>query len=200
MNTFLNELKNETNLDYTENGGITRKTTDSDVLDMFALGGSYRNRSDEDVVTLFKNAFTEDASLALKCLFYLRDVRGGQGERRFFRTAFNWLCKNFPESARKNLKNIAEYGRWDDLIYATYDTPCFPYATTIIGNQLKLDDACKTPSLLAKWMPSENASSHITKKMAHVIRGYLDFTSREYRQLLSRLRAKIKIVETLGRD
>ena len=41
------------NFTYTENGGVTRKTTESKVLDMFAVGGAYRERSDEDVILLF---------------------------------------------------------------------------------------------------------------------------------------------------
>lgn len=78
MNTFLNQMKKDSNIDYTENGGITRKTTESAVLDMFGIGAAFRNRSDEDMILLFKNAFEEDRNLALKCLFYLRDIRGGK--------------------------------------------------------------------------------------------------------------------------
>lgn len=78
MNTFLNQMVKNDNIDYTENGGITRKTTESKVLDMFAVGGAYRNRSDEDIILLFENAFDENRELAMKCLFYLRDIRGGE--------------------------------------------------------------------------------------------------------------------------
>ena len=123
MNTFLNQMTKDSNFTYTENGGVTRKTTESKVLDMFAVGGAYRERSDEDVILLFKNAFEEDPDLAMKCLFYLRDVRGGQGERRFFRVAFRWLCRNYPTIAIKNLNNIITFGRVDDIIYCTFNTP-----------------------------------------------------------------------------
>ena len=78
MNKLLNSLKNETNFIYTENGAVAHRTTRSDLLDMFALGGAYRTRSDEDVILLFKNAYEENPLYALKCLFYLRDVRGGK--------------------------------------------------------------------------------------------------------------------------
>ncbi len=78
MNTFMNNLIDMNNIGYTENGGIKRKSTKSDVLDMFALCGSYRNRSDDDCILAFKKAYEENAELALKCLFYLRDIRGGK--------------------------------------------------------------------------------------------------------------------------
>ena len=122
-NTFMNALKDEYNYDHTQNGALAHKTTRSKVYDMFALGGAYRQRSDSDCILLFKEAYDEDSTLAVKCLFYLRDCRGGQGERRFFRVCFNWLCKEHPGHARKLLPYVSEYGRWDDLIYATILTP-----------------------------------------------------------------------------
>ena len=54
MNTFMNGLKSANNYTLTENGAITHRTTQSDLLDMFALGGAYRNRSDDDVKLLFR--------------------------------------------------------------------------------------------------------------------------------------------------
>ena len=197
MNTFLNQMVKNDNLTYTENGGVTRKTTESKVLDMFAVGGAYRQRSDEDVMLLFKNAFEENPNLAMKCLFYIRDVRGGQGERRFFRVAFRWLCRNYPTIAIKNLNNISEYGRWDDLIYATEGTAVEDAAFNIIKHQLALDLECKTPSLLAKWLPSQNASNSETKRLGRKLAKYLGMTSRNYRKTLSILRERINVLERL---
>lgn len=122
MNTILNAMQKEANYKETENGGIALKSTRSAVLDMFALCGAYRSRSEDDCILMFKNALEEDADLAMKCLFYLRDCRGGQGERRFFRVCYKWLTKQYPDIAKKNIKNIAEYGRYDDL-YCLFDTP-----------------------------------------------------------------------------
>lgn len=139
-NSFMNALKNDANFTYTENGAVTHKTTKSDVYDMFALGGAYRDRTDEDVILLFKNALEEDRLLAMKCLFYLRDVREGQGERRFFRVAFHWLANNYPEIAKKNIENIPEYGRFDDL-YCLVDTPLekemFKYMKSVVVGDIK---------------------------------------------------------------
>ena len=197
MNNFLNNLIDADNYTLTENMAVTHKTTKSKVLDMFAMGGSYRNRSDADCINLFINALEENEALAMKCLFYLRDVRGGQGERRFFRVCFKWLCDNNLEAAKRNLEYLSEYGRWDDLIYVTAGTKLEDYALSLIKEQLVLDMESKTPSLLAKWLPSENASSHKTRKMAIKVRTYLKMTHKEYRKALAELRKRINIVERL---
>ena len=78
MNTFLNGLTNATNFTHTENGAITHKSTTSALLDMFAMGAAMRNRSDEDVILMFRKAFDENPTYALKCLFYIGDCRGGK--------------------------------------------------------------------------------------------------------------------------
>ena len=151
MNSFMENLKNEMNLKRTENGAVARKSTNSAVYDMFAFGGAYRNRTLEDCILLFKEALEENETLALKCLFYLRDCRGGQGERRFFRTCFRWLADSYPEIAIRNLDNVSEYGRWDDLIYTCVGTKIEKEMLAAVKRQLALDIQCKTPSLLSKW-------------------------------------------------
>ncbi len=198
MNTFMENLTNATNFTRTANGALAHKSTRSMVYDMFALGGAYRQRSDEDCILLFKNALEENAELAMKCLFYLRDCRGGQGERRFFRVCFKWLANSqYSDIAERNLDNVSEYGRWDDLIYTCMETKLENAAMYIIKKQLKLDAECKTPSLLAKWLPSENASSKETIKMGNIIRGHLGFSHKEYRKILSLLRTRINVLEKL---
>lgn len=197
MNSFMNGLQNASNYAVTENGALAHKTTRSAVYDMFALGGAYRKRNDEDCILLFKNALEENETLALKCLFYLRDCRGGQGERRFFRVCYKWLAQKHADVARRNFELISEYGRYDDVIYALVGTPLENDALNFIKNQLALDLECKTPSLLAKWLPSENASAVKTKKMGNIIREYLGMTHREYRKTLSVLRERINLLERL---
>ena len=201
-NSFLDNLKRETNYTLTENGGVTHKSTLNAVYDMFALGGAYRSRSDDDCILLFKKALEEDEALALKCLFYLRDIRGGQGERRFFRVCFNWLAKEYPELAFRNLDNIPEYGRWDDL-YCVKETPLENDAFDVMSCQLHKDmnSLMESPkegvSLLAKWLKSENASSIETKKLGNKTRQYLGWSHKKYRKILSALRTRINIVEKL---
>lgn len=197
MNSMLRALKEADNYTLTENGATSYKSTLSAVYDMFALCGSYRNRSEEDCILMFKNALEEDANLAIKCLFYLGDVREGQGERRYFRVCFNWLANNYPSIARKNIEFIPYFKRWDDVIYSCVDTPVWENALSFIKKQLILDLDCKTPSLLAKWLPSENASSATTKELGNAIRNYLGLTHKQYRVILSTLRSRINVLEKL---
>lgn len=196
MTTFLNALKDETNFTYTENGGIAHKTTKSDLLDMFAMGAAMRNRSDKDVILMFRKAFAENETYALKCLFYIRDIRGGQGERRFFRLCIRDLALNHPEAMRRNIANIPTYGRWDDL-YELIDTPVEKDMWAFMKHQLVLDIQSKTPSLLAKWMKSENTSSAESVKTGRKTRAAMDMTPRQYRKTLSILRERINVLERL---
>lgn len=196
MNTFMNALKEKNNYTFTENGAITYRSTLNGLLDLFALGGAYRTRSDADCITLFKKAFEEDQTYAMKCLFYLADIRGGQGERRFFRVISKWLANEHTEVMRRNLQYVPEYRRWDDL-YEFVGTPLESAAFTLMYHQLQLDVQSKTPSLLAKWLKSENTSSRESRFLANKTREYFNMSHKEYRKTLSILRERIRVLERL---
>ena len=196
MNKFMNGMANATNYTYTENGAVTHKTTKSDLFDMFAMGAAMRTRSDEDVILMFRKAFKENPVYALKCLFYIRDVRGGQGERRFFRVVMKDLAKFDTAAARRNLKFVPEFGRWDDL-YVFVGTPLEADALQIMKDQLALDVECKTPSLLAKWLKSENTSSVESRRLGNITREFFGMSHKQYRKTLSILRERINVLERL---
>lgn len=196
MNTFANAMAEISNLKSTENGALAYSSTNSALYDLFAFGGAYRTRSELDCLLLFEKALKENEHLAMKCLFYLRDTRGGAGERRFFRTCFRWLCSEHPEIAKRNLIYVSEFGRWDDLIYPCLGTSMEGEMLAILAYQvLTLDSSAENPSLAAKWLPSENASSTATRAAAKKIREYFHMSHKEYRQLLSKLRKRIKVLE-----
>lgn len=196
MSTLLNGMKAATNFTYTENGALTHKSTLSGLLDLFALGAAYRTRSDVDCIYLFQKAYEEDPIHALRCLFYLRDVRGGQGERRFFRVVTHWLANYDTAAMRRNLEYVPEFGRWDDL-YEFIGTKLEEDAFELMRKQLMLDVQCKAPSLLAKWLKSENTSSPKSRDLANKTRKAFRMTHREYRKTLSLLRERIKVLERL---
>lgn len=98
---MLNYLKQEANKTVTENGAATHITTESDCLDLFATIGALRRESDSEIVTRFVRAYSENRDIAMKLLFFARDIRGGLGERRVFKVILNWLANNEPELPAK---------------------------------------------------------------------------------------------------
>jgi hypothetical protein len=197
-NAFVTAMTNVSNVAYTEKGAITNKSTLSSVLDWFGQGGALRQRAPQDTVNLFSRAFAEDRLLATKILFYFRDVREGQGERQTFRNIFNWLGQHYTDVARKNLENVAFYGRWDDL-YALVGTPLEAEVFALFAKQLKADiknmKAGESVSLLAKWLKSENTSSKESVRLARKTREALELTPKRYRKILSALRKHIDVLE-----
>ena len=195
---MLNELKIEANRTLTENGAITLRSTGSDCLDLFATIGALRNAEEQEIIVRFTRAYAEDRDMAMKMLFYSRDIRGGLGERRVFRTILKYLADAEPASVRKNLHYVAEYGRWDDLT-VLFGTRCEKEAMTLIREQLKQDlsalEAGENISLLAKWLPSVNTSNAGAVKDGKRFAKALGMTEAQYRKTLVKLRAKIRIIE-----
>ncbi len=200
---MLEYLKREANKTYTENGAVTNRSTGKDCLDLFATVGALRRESDREIADRFLRAYTENPDLAMKILFYARDVRGGLGERRVFRTVLRWLAANEWESLLRNLGYVAEYGRWDDLL-VLLDTPCREETLALLKKQFKADlaalDSGGEVSLLGKWLPSVNASNRETVLQAKRIARAFGMTERSYRKALTRLRAHIRILENNLRE
>ena len=200
---MLNYLKQEVNKTATENGAVTHITTESDCLDLFATIGALRHASDEEIEARFSRAYCENRDIAMKLLFFARDIRGGLGERRVFRVILRWLAQNQPESLRKNLAHVAEYGRYDDLL-ALMDTPCEREMMEVLRVQLEADwealDDGEEVSLLAKWLPSVNTSSRESVLHAKRIARYFGMTDADYRRTLVALRARIRIIENNLRE
>lgn len=200
---MLKFLKKEANMTHTENGAATYRFTESECLDLFATIGALRRESDEEITNRFLRAYAENADLAMKTLFFARDIRGGIGERRVFRIILKWLAANEPQSLEKNIPYIAEYGRYDDLL-ALMGTTCEGQTLQYIKKQLAADCAAletgESLSLLAKWLPSVNASNDDTVRQAKRIARAMGMNDAQYRKTLSNLRAKISIIENNLRE
>ena len=195
---MLEYLKQQSNKTFTENGAVTYSSTLSDCLDLFATVGALRHGSDEEIQSRFMRAYTENKDIAMKLLFFARDIRGGLGERRVFRIILNRLALKEPQSIRKNLSYIAEYGRFDDLM-VLFGTPLekdmLEYIKTQLYNDLEAMKNGTEVSLLGKWLPSVNASNTETKYLAKKIARFLGFDDAKYRKTLVKLRAHIRIIE-----
>ena len=201
---MLQYLKAEANRTFTENGAVTNRSTLSDCLDLFSTVGALRWADNREIINRFLRAYEENSDLAVKTLFYARDVRGGLGERRVFRVILKWLAGNHPESVCKNIPYIAEYGRFDDLL-TLMNTACEKAMLSCIEEQLKTDlEALETEgaevSLLGKWLPSVNTSNADSVATAKRIARALGMTDAEYRKALSALRARIRIIENNLRE
>lgn len=184
----------------TENGAVGYSTSGSCLLDLNYQVSSLRNASTDTIERLFEKAFHENHAYAVKWLFFAMDIRGGLGERRLFRICYRKLADLDIGLFKRNLTNIAEYGRYDDLIHLLGIRPeTDEWIIEIIKAQLTLDmerlKSNKKISLLAKWLPSENASSKSTKETARVIRIALGLSSKDYRRVLSLLRKHIGVLE-----
>lgn len=188
----------------TTNGALAYSSSGDKCLDLFFIAGAMRYHDMERINMKFTEAYRENPELAMKLLFYIRDIRGGLGERDIFRRLIRTVAKKWPESALKNVRWIVEYGRWDDLL-CLFGTRAEKEAVRVIQEQLKADmdalerrnhgDSEAHISLCAKWMPSSNASSARTRGNAKVLMRLLKLDEKQYRAILVPLRAAISLTE-----
>ncbi len=200
---MLEMLKNESNYTFTENGGTAYRSSQSFCLDMFFRAGAMRNSSAEEIADTVARAFAEDPEKTMKIIFFARDARGGLGERRFFRCAVSALAGISPASVEKNIPLFAEYGRYDDLC-VLLGTPLENAAAAVIKERLESDIAAMysggKASLLAKWLPSVNASAKSARNSGRRLAALLGMSEREYRKTLSALRRYTDILENRLRE
>ena len=200
---MLNAIKREANITYTENGAVTYRSTMSDCLDFFSTAGALRSAEEEEIIKRFLRAYGENPDMAMKILFFTRDVREGLGERRVFRTILRAMGNLHPESVKKNIPFIGEYGRYDDLL-CLLDTACRAETVAFIKERLEAD--CrnlaqgKPVSLLAKWLPSVNATNRETVRTAVTLAKLLGMKSAVYRKTLSALRKAENLLENNLRE
>lgn len=204
---FMSGLKAETNdgennISVTENGALGYRTTGRALLDLNFAVSSLRTRPDMDVTGMFAAACAEDLDMAIVWMFMSRDPRGGMGERRLFRLCFRYLAREFPEKAVKLVPLIPEYGRWDDVVDLYFNVTngavrdaLFNLISTQLNEDLVALRDNRPVSLCPKWLPSEGASSRITRAEARELQRRLGVTPRRYRIMLSSLRRRIDVVE-----
>ncbi len=190
---------NFANLTRTENGAIGYKSTGNKLVDLNFAVASLRGKTDKEIYTRFREAFNENPVYAMRWLAYASDVREGLGERNLFRVCIVDLAKNGQHNLIKQIVPlIPEYSRWDNL-WPLLNTKAKTAVLTLVKKQMNADNANylanKSVSLMAKWLPSENASSKESYKFANIIMSYLKMTPKQYRQWLARMRKYIDVVE-----
>lgn len=173
---------------FTANGAVTNSTSHSACVDLFAIGGASRGKN---ITNLFDKAYSENSEVAVRIMQWIRDVRGGAGERQVFRDLFADLIENHLEIAKRVLVKVPEIGRWDDVLVAI-DTPLEPEAIEMIRSGLNTPEVA---GLVAKWMPRQpvniekytgNLTNFKHKKFvaAYKIRKQLGLTPKGWRRML----------------
>ena len=90
-------------------------------LEFFSKAGSLFERrqsfygQEETALGLFQKIYIVDKPLAMRLLFWLRDCRGGAGNRSGARSIYKWLAEKNSTWLAANLQTLPEVGRWDDL-------------------------------------------------------------------------------------
>jgi hypothetical protein len=193
---------------YTENGMSAFSSTGSACLDFFS--SVVRDTPPDKVVELFKLAYLENPSIALKCLFNLRDCIGnGKQEKRVSFDALHYLSIWKPRTYLKNLKGFVDYGCFKDLLvlnsmgqHSLMYNPELQLMAAMLRddfNKLSAATAAGTPnisiSLVAKWAPTEGCSFDKRFGSARILAELCGWNKRTYRKNISFLRKHLDILE-----
>ena len=174
MNTFVNAVVNQEAR--TANGMKARASTAKACVDLFFKIGASRGK---DITKDFVAAYVENKELALRIALWVRDVRGGAGEREIFRQILKYLDKNEPADAARLLLKVPEVGRWDD-IFVVESKSNRETAFTMLGDALR-----ERNGLAAKWTPRKG-------QLAVDIRNFFGMSPKFYRKSLVEM---TKVVE-----
>lgn len=184
------------NYTLTENGALTFKSSNSKVLDLFSMGGAVRTAEESRIYDMIDKAWAENPVDALATLLYLRDIRGGQGEKRIYREALKYIygkvatvgydyMTEYVEPVMNALfEATIEVGSWKDI---TSTLEPIQYAFFV---KKHMNDE---NSLMYKYLPSCGGGKD---KQARKLAKLLGMTPKEYRKWLTANRKKLNLVES----
>ena len=198
--TFAEAARRNAAFTRTENGAAALNTTGNACLDFFATAGALRGADEGRISRLFSEAWREDPLTATRTVFYMRDIRGGLGERRTFRTLLRHMAAYCPEALYRNLDLVGVYGRYDDL-YCLIGTPLENAMWETMKRQFEEDranlDRGYAVSLLAKWIKTADASSGNTRRLGILTAKKLGYSVYDFKRLVRAMRRQIGIVESM---
>lgn len=158
----------------TFNDALTNSTSLNSVVDLFFLAGASRTMSKEDIIKIIQKAYVEEPLLTVKCIFWAGNIRGGAGERRFFRIALRFLEDNYKETLLLNLELVPHFNRWDSLFNLESEE-----VLSLVHEALKV----KKDGLCAKWMPRRKQYNNFADKF----RKKFELNHKQYRNLIVEL-------------
>ena len=175
----------------TGNGALQYASTFDAHLDFFSKAGSlfvkkagktgkafYGNQ--ETAIDLFQKMWKGDENskvLAMQLLMWVRDARGGAGNRSGARAIISWLGDNDTQWIAANVGFITECGRWDDLT-ALYGTKAERIALATWAKGI-----AEGNGLACKWADRKD----------YKLRGFMGMKPKTFRQTVV---AGTKVVET----
>lgn len=221
---FVNALNNTTsNISYTENGMQGYKSIGNPYLDFLYKVSSFRGKSEDELKKIVFDFIAsimndENKNYLLKFILYIRDPRNGLGERALGRELVASLFKYFDFKNKEDIftwivNRLYDYGRWDDYVSLVQDFYLTEFGCQenkdgiphiqqlVISLKKTLEDDLKnieinaSATLLAKWMPSINTSSNTTRNWAKFFAKHFEWSEKQYRQNLSKLRKYLKVTE-----
>ena len=169
MNSFVSAVKDQSTR--TTNGMVARKSTANACVDLFFKIGASRGK---DITKDFVAAYVENKEVALRIAQWVRDARGGAGEREIFRQILTYLDKHDQDAAAKLLMKVPEIGRWDDIFVVKSDKLKYQ-AYSMLGDALRAKNG-----LAAKWTPRKGDT-------AVEIRNFFGMSPKFYRKSLVEL-------------
>ena len=194
---IMQSTNNSVGATQTWNGAFSNDSSGEDLTNLFysSCRGIDRSRFEE----LLNASWIASPLYTLKCIAYIRDIRGGKGERQLGRWALEWLSSKSPSDLERNIKSyVDQYGRWDDLlslVTLNKDLVCSTFKAQLVADLESLGGN-KSISLCAKWVPSEGKSvdkkTHIFKHIAAA----MEISNSDLRHQLTSLRKKIDLVES----
>lgn len=178
------------NITFTQNGALTYSTSGDACVDFFSKAGAIRKKDQHEIVSLFVNAFKQNPEHALRTLAYVRDIRGGLGEKRVYRLITRVLLDKGA-----NLDVFAdmtvEFGSWKDIFEICTDAEIAHIVKRELARRTEAGE--KRPNLMEKYMFSIGGKNN---RRAEKLASALGLTPKAYRKYLAKARKDIDIVET----
>ena len=185
----------------TENGALSLVDSGESLVDLFFK--TVRGITEASLIRLLSVSWTSSPILTLRMIFYIRDCRGGKGEKEIFYKAMKWLWTTDPMSVRANLCHVPFYGTWKDLLELACRIPdiklhvCHMFADQLCADLASLREH-RSVSLAAKWAPTEGHAFDKRGKFYRQICCFLGVSARDMRvQYLTPLRRHMEVVERL---
>ena len=178
------------NITFTQNGALTYSTSGNACVDLFSKVGTLRNKSERDIISMFVAAFKENPEVALRILAYARDIRGGLGEKKVYRTVARTLLDKGA-----NLDVFAdmtiELGSWKDIFEVCNDREIAYIVRRELTRRVKAGE--NHANLMEKYMFSIGGKDN---GRAEALARALGLTPKTYRKYLSKARKELDVVET----